>query len=144
MPSFLLGSLYYFLVFVFLADLFDGVFMIFCLAAKAMDAMKYTMLKGRPMRIMWSVRNPQGRRNGSGNLFVKVISIRPIISVSYRFLCVRVCFLSEEFSIDFVFRLMGNDGFFVVVFVFSFDFIMGSFCFVGFLFYFGDFGSCLG
>ncbi|XP_020599419.1 polyadenylate-binding protein 4-like isoform X2 [Phalaenopsis equestris] len=40
-------------------------------AEKAFQAMNHVVLKGKPMRIMWTDRNPIGRKNGVGNLFVK-------------------------------------------------------------------------
>lgn len=41
-------------------------------AENALQMMNHTTLKGKPMRIMWTDRNPIGRKNGVGNLFVKV------------------------------------------------------------------------
>ncbi|OWM77099.1 polyadenylate-binding protein 6-like isoform X2 [Punica granatum] len=40
-------------------------------ASIAMDCLNHTILKGKPMRIMWSQRNPIQRKTGVGNLFVK-------------------------------------------------------------------------
>ena len=40
-------------------------------AERAMDALNYQPLAGRPMRIMWSHRDPAGRRSGVGNVFIK-------------------------------------------------------------------------
>ncbi|XP_042459863.1 polyadenylate-binding protein 6-like [Zingiber officinale] len=39
-------------------------------AKKALTMMNHYPLNGRPIRIMWSQRNPLSRRNGIGNLFV--------------------------------------------------------------------------
>lgn len=38
---------------------------------KAMDQLNYSLIDGRPCRIMWSQRDPAMRRNGDGNIFIK-------------------------------------------------------------------------
>ncbi|KAJ8485161.1 hypothetical protein OPV22_017646 [Ensete ventricosum] len=50
-------------------------FLSFSDADKALKAMNHSLLHGRPMRIMWSQRNPISRKNGIGNLFVKNLEI---------------------------------------------------------------------
>ncbi|XP_024915321.1 polyadenylate-binding protein 1-like isoform X2 [Cynoglossus semilaevis] len=39
----------------------------------ALDTMNYDVLKGRPIRIMWSQRDPGLRKSGVGNIFIKNI-----------------------------------------------------------------------
>lgn len=47
---------------------------IYCLCAPAecaLDTMNYEVIKGRPIRIMWSQRDPCLRKSGVGNIFIK-------------------------------------------------------------------------
>ncbi|XP_072569131.1 embryonic polyadenylate-binding protein-like isoform X5 [Paramormyrops kingsleyae] len=37
----------------------------------ALDTMNYEVIKGRPIRIMWSQRDPRLRKSGVGNIFIK-------------------------------------------------------------------------
>ena len=45
----------------------------FCtfIAERALDTMNFDVLKGKPIRIMWSQRDPSLRRSGVGNVFIK-------------------------------------------------------------------------
>lgn len=40
-------------------------------AERALDTMNFDLLHGKPMRIMWSQRDPATRRSGAGNIFIK-------------------------------------------------------------------------
>ncbi|KAM9218882.1 polyadenylate-binding protein 1-like isoform 2-T2 [Leptosomus discolor] len=40
-------------------------------AERALDTMNFEVIKGRPIRIMWSQRDPGLRKSGIGNLFIK-------------------------------------------------------------------------
>ena len=41
-------------------------------AERALDTLNYTPLGGKPLRIMWSHRDPAFRKSGVGNIYIKV------------------------------------------------------------------------
>lgn len=41
------------------------------LAERALDTMNFDVVKGKPIRIMWSQRDPSLRKSGVGNVFIK-------------------------------------------------------------------------
>lgn len=43
-------------------------------AERAIDQLNYQLLGSKPMRIMWSHRDPSARRSGVGNIFIKNLS----------------------------------------------------------------------
>ena len=45
-------------------------------AEKALDTKNYTPVKGVPIRIMWSARDPAARKNNDGNIFIKNLDKR--------------------------------------------------------------------
>ena len=51
--------------------LYCDVLLIIISAERALDTMNFDVLKGRPIRIMWSQRDPSLRRSGVGNVFIK-------------------------------------------------------------------------
>lgn len=40
-------------------------------AERALDTMNFEVIKGQPIRIMWSQRDPGLRKSGVGNIFIK-------------------------------------------------------------------------
>lgn len=44
-------------------------------AARALDALNFTPLNGKPIRIMYSYRDPSIRKSGAGNIFIKVLGV---------------------------------------------------------------------
>jgi len=40
-------------------------------AERALDTLNYSLIKGKPCRIMWSHRDPSIRKSGAGNIFIK-------------------------------------------------------------------------
>lgn len=44
-------------------------------AARALDVLNFTPLNNKPIRIMYSHRDPSIRKSGTGNIFIKVFVI---------------------------------------------------------------------
>lgn len=44
---------------------------IFSSAFNALKCLNHTLMKGKPIRVMWNERDPVARKNNNGNLFVK-------------------------------------------------------------------------
>ena len=62
----------YFLYFLLIFFLFFIFFYFFYkIAERALDTLNYTLLKGKPIRISWSQRDPSLRRSNVGNIFIK-------------------------------------------------------------------------
>lgn len=49
-------------------------------AARALEVLNFTPLNSKPIRIMYSHRDPSIRKSGTGNIFIKVL-----------YVCVCVC-----------------------------------------------------
>lgn len=47
------------------------ILLISILAERVLDTMNFDLIKGRPIRIMWSQRDPSLRKSGVGNVFIK-------------------------------------------------------------------------
>lgn len=53
------------------------------------------MLHGKVIRVMWSHRDPDARRSGIGNVFIKVCLLAPTCTIEpeANFYCLLWCFL---------------------------------------------------
>lgn len=60
---------------------------VFSLAERALLDLNFTPLNGKPIRVMYSHRDPSVRRSGAGNIFIKVL-----YSISFQLL-VDSCYL---------------------------------------------------
>lgn len=56
----------------------SSLFRVFVAAARAIQELNYIPLYGKPIRVMYSHRDPSVRRSGAGNIFIKVL-----LSVSF-------------------------------------------------------------
>jgi len=88
-------------------------FLIFILAERALDTMNFDMIKGRPIRIMWSQRDPSLRKSGVGNVFIKNLdksidnkAMYDTFSAFGNILSCKVCF--TEFGLFFCMVELGN------------------------------------
>lgn len=48
----------------------------FSSAARALDVLNFTPLNNKPIRVMYSHRDPSIRKSGTGNIFIKVIFVK--------------------------------------------------------------------
>ena len=65
---------HFFYVF-FLSSFFLQHLLHICTAARALDVLNFTPLNNKPIRIMYSHRDPSIRKSGAGNIFIKVIHV---------------------------------------------------------------------
>ena len=49
----------------------EKLFLLFVVAERALDTMKFDLLRNRPLRIMWSQRDPALCKSGGGYVFIK-------------------------------------------------------------------------
>ena len=47
-------------------------------AERALDTMNFDVIKGKPIRIMWSQRDPSLRKSGVGNVFGNILSCKVV------------------------------------------------------------------
>jgi hypothetical protein len=59
----------------FESGLIDSMHAVLSAAARAVDQLNHTPLNGKPLRIMWSHRDPSFRKSGRGNIFIKVCQL---------------------------------------------------------------------
>lgn len=68
MPPCFCFSYFSFLLYVLTSPFFP----LFCAAIRAIELKNHSTLNGKVIRVMWSHRDPDARRSGVGNVFVKV------------------------------------------------------------------------
>jgi hypothetical protein len=49
-------------------------------ADRALDSLNYNVINSKPIRIMWSYRDPYYRKSGLGNIFIKVSAHRSFVT----------------------------------------------------------------
>lgn len=75
-------------------------------AARALDLLNFTPLNNKPIRIMYSQRDPSIRKSGAANIFIKVVlsfSLSQFIFLSrfFPFVCMFSLLKSDEWSFLF-------------------------------------------
>lgn len=67
---------------------------------RAMQALNFTLIKGKPCRIMWSQRDPSKRKTNSGNIFVKNLDQSVTQKALYDTFCQFGSILSSKLATD--------------------------------------------
>lgn len=50
-------------------------------AARALEMLNFTPVNGKPIRIMYSHRDPTIRKSGAGNIYIKVLIYQRFVNV---------------------------------------------------------------
>ena len=64
-------------------------------AARAIQELNYIPLYGRPIRVMYSHRDPSVRLSGAGNIFIKVHSLSLSLPLMYEKMIVKITISSN-------------------------------------------------
>jgi len=69
-------------------------------AERALDTLNYSLIKGKPCRIMWSHRDPAIRKSGAGNVFIKNLDRTIDNKALYDTFCIFGNILSSKVEVD--------------------------------------------